>query len=133
MSSTSRARTFQTVLRSLAEFSGKNIVASKEVKGEVTLRLRNVPCGTRWTSCSSRRAWAWSRTGQTIVISNLDTLRKEELERNSAARNQEELLPLETRSSPSTTRTARKWPSRSIRTLTKRGHIEVDDRPTRSS
>jgi hypothetical protein len=33
----------QTVLRSLAEFSGKNIVASKEVKGDVTLRLRNVP------------------------------------------------------------------------------------------
>src|SRR6185503_2222153 len=29
----------QTVLRSLSEFSGKNIVASKEVKGQVTLRL----------------------------------------------------------------------------------------------
>ncbi|HZE19577.1 MAG TPA: secretin N-terminal domain-containing protein, partial [Candidatus Angelobacter sp.] len=67
-------------------------------------------------------------TGQTIVISNLDTLRKEELERNSAARNQEELLPLETRILPINYANGKEMAKSVDKTLTKRGHIEVDDR-----
>ena len=118
----------QTVLRSLAEFSGKNIVASKEVKGEVTLRLRNVPWRHALDILMKSQNLGMIETGQTIVVSNLDALRKEELERNSARANAIELLPLETRILPVNYANAKEM-SRSVeKTLTKRGHIEVDDR-----
>jgi hypothetical protein len=65
----------QTVLRSLAEFSGKNIVASREVKGEVTLRLRNVPWRHALDIVLKSQGLGMVETGQTIVFSNLDSLR----------------------------------------------------------
>ena len=118
----------QTVLRSLSEFSGKNIVASKEVKGEVTLRLRNVPWRHALDIVLKSQGLGMVETGQTIVVSNLDTLRKEEMDRRTAERTQEELLPLETRILP-VNYAASKEMARSVeKTLTKRGHIEVDDR-----
>ena len=118
----------QTVLRSLAEFSGKNIVASKEVKGEVTLRLRNVPWRHALDIVLKSQGLGMIETGQTILISNLDTLRKEEMEKRSAERAQEELLPLETRILPINYAAAKEM-SRSVeKTMTKRGHIEVDER-----
>ena len=118
----------QTVLRSLAEFSGKNIVASKEVKGEVTLRLRNVPWRHALDIVLKSQGLGMVETGQTILISNLETLRKEEMEKRSAERAQEELLPLETRILPINYAAAKEM-SRSVeKTMTKRGHIEVDER-----
>jgi type IV pilus assembly protein PilQ len=118
----------QTVLRSLSEFSGKNIVASKEVKGEVTLRLRNVPWRHALDIVLKSQALGSVESGQTIVVSNLETLRKEELERRSAERNQEELLPLETRILPVNYANSKEMSKSVEKTLTKRGHIEVDDR-----
>ena len=117
----------QTVLRSLFEFSGKNIVASKEVKGEVTLRLRNVPWRHALDIVLKSQGLGMVETGQTIVVSNLDTLRKEEMDRRTAERTQEELLPLETRILP-VNYAASKEMARSVeKTLTKRGHIELFD------
>jgi type IV pilus assembly protein PilQ len=118
----------QTVLRSLSEFSGKNIVASKEVKGEVTLRLRNVPWRHALDIVLKAQSLGMVETGQTILVSNLETLRKEELERRTAERNQEELLPLETRILPVNYANAKEMSKSVEKTLTKRGHIEVDDR-----
>jgi len=118
----------QTVLRSLSEFSGKNIVASKEVKGEVTLRLRNVPWRHALDIILKSQGLGMFESGQTIVVSNLETLRKEELERRSAERNQEELLPLETRILPVNYANSKEMSKSVEKTLTKRGHIEVDDR-----
>ena len=118
----------QTVLRSLSEFSGKNIVASKEVKGEVTLRLRNVPWRHALDIVLKSQGLGMVETGQTIVVSNLDTLRKEELERRTSERNQEELLPLQTRILPINYANSKEMAKSVEKTLTKRGHIEVDDR-----
>ena len=120
----------QTVLRSLSEFSGKNIVASKEVKGEVTLRLRNVPWRHALDIVLKSQGLGMVETGQTILVSNLDTLRKEELERRTAERSQEELLPLETRILPVNYANSKEMARSVEKTLTKRGHIEVDDRCT---
>jgi len=118
----------ETVLRSLAEFSGKNIVASKEVKGTVTLRLRNVPWRAALDILLRTQALGMVDRGNSIVISNLETLRKEELERRTAERAQEELLPLYTRIIPVSYANADEMSKSVEKTLTKRGHIEVDKR-----
>ena len=118
----------QTVLRSLSEFSGKNIVASKEVKGTVTLRLRNVPWRHALDILLRAQGLGMVEQGQTIVVSNLDTLRKEEMDRRTAERAQEELLPLETRIVPVSYANAEEMSKTVEKTLTKRGHIEVDKR-----
>jgi type IV pilus assembly protein PilQ len=118
----------QTVLRSLAEFSGKNIVASKEVKGEVTLRLRNVPWRHALDILLKAQALGMVERGQTILVSNLETLRKEEMERRTAERAQEELLPLETRIIPVNYANSEEMARSVEKTMTKRGHIEVDKR-----
>ena len=118
----------ETVLRSLSEFSGRNIVASKEVKGSVTLRLRNVPWRQALDILLRTQALGMVDNGSTIVISNLDTLRKEELERNTAERAKEDLLPLYTRIIPVSYANAEEMSKAVEKTLTKRGHIEVDKR-----
>ena len=118
----------QTVLRSLAEFSGKNIVASKEVKGQVTLRLRNVPWRHALDILLRAQGLGKVEQGQTIVVSNIETLRKEEMERRTAERNQEELLPLQTRIVAISYANADEMAKAVEKTLTKRGHIEVDKR-----
>jgi type IV pilus assembly protein PilQ len=118
----------ETVLRSIAEFSGKNIVASKEVKGTVTLRLRNVPWRHALDIVLRTQSLGTIERGQTIVISNLETLRKEELERRTAERAQEELLPLYTRIVPVSYANSEEMAKAVEKTLTKRGHIEVDKR-----
>jgi type IV pilus assembly protein PilQ len=118
----------QTVLRSLAEFSGKNIVASKEVKGEVTLRVRNVPWRHALDIVLKSQGLGMVDKGNTILVSNLETLRKEELERRTAERAQEELLPLSTRIVPVAYANADEMAKTVEKTLTKRGHIEVDKR-----
>jgi type IV pilus assembly protein PilQ len=118
----------ETVLRSLSEFSGKNIVASKEVQGKVTLRLRNVPWRHALDILLRAQGLGMVESGQTIVISNLDTLRKEEMDKRAAERAQEELLPLRTRIVPISYANAQEMAKAVEKTLTKRGHIEVDAR-----
>ena len=118
----------ETVLRSLSEFSGKNIVASKEVQGKVTLRLRNVPWRHALDIVLRAEGLGMIESGQTIIISNLDTLRKEEMDKRAAERAQEELLPLGTRIIPISYANAQEMSKSVEKTLTKRGHIEVDAR-----
>jgi type IV pilus assembly protein PilQ len=119
----------ETVLRSLSEYSGKNIVASKEVKGTVTLRLRNVPWRHALDILLRTQALGSVEKGQTIVVSTLETLRKEEMERRLAEqRNRDELLPLETRIVPISYANSDEMAKAVEKTLTKRGHIEVDKR-----
>ena len=118
----------ETVLRSLSEFSGKNIVASREVKGTVTLRLRNVPWRHALDIVLTSQGLGMVENGQTIVISTLETLRKEELEKRTAERAQEELLPLSTRILPISYANALEMSKTVEKTLTKRGHIEIDAR-----
>jgi len=118
----------ETVLRSLSEFSGKNIVSSKEVKGQVTLRLRNVSWRHALNILMDTQALGMIEMGQTIVVSTADMLRKEALERSTAERAQEELLPLVTRIIPISYANAGEMQTSVVKALTKRGHIEVDSR-----
>jgi type IV pilus assembly protein PilQ len=88
----------QTVLRSLADFGGRNIIAGPEVKGEVTVRLREVPWMQAFDIILEANGFGWSKTeGGLIRVTTIKNLQTEALERESAERKREDLLPLETR------------------------------------
>ncbi len=88
----------QTVLRSLADFGGRNIIAGPEVKGDVTVRLRDVPWMQAFDIILEANGFGWSKTeGGLIRVTTIKNLQTEALERESAERKREDLLPLETR------------------------------------
>lgn len=88
----------QTVLRSLADFGGRNIIAGPEVKGDVTVRLRNVPWQQAFDTILEANGFGWTEgPGGVIRVTTVKNLQTETLERESAERKREDLLPLRTR------------------------------------
>ncbi len=87
----------QTVLHSLAEFSGLNIIAGPEVEGEVTAHLKNVPWQQAMDIILKANGYGYREEYGMFRVSTIDKLVKEELELQAAARQKDELLPLETR------------------------------------
>ena len=117
-----------TVVRAISEFSGRNIVVSKDVNAKVHCSLRNV---------------GWQEALRTILRSNnLDyvdengilrvdeesKLQAEAVERESARAKQAELQPLETRVVKLNYATASELTSALNGSLTKRGSILVEKR-----
>lgn len=86
----------RTVFRSIAEFSGVNIVPDRDVIGPISINLSEVP----WRQALDIVA----QSAGLIVVENNDVLRvatartyqAEEVERESQARKREDYLPLET-------------------------------------
>ena len=88
----------QTVLRSLADFGGRNIIAGPEVKGDVTVRLRSVPWQQAFDIILEANGFGWSKTEAGLIrVTTIKNLQTESLERESSERKREDLLPLETR------------------------------------
>ncbi len=93
-----QAADIQTVLRSLAEFGNKNIIAGPEVKGDVTVRLREVPWQDALDIILKANGYGWEPGESGVIrVTTVKNLQTETLERESAARKQEDLLPLTTR------------------------------------
>jgi type IV pilus assembly protein PilQ len=118
-----------TVLRSLAEYSGKDIVASSDVEGKVTVRLREVP----WSDAlslvlRSHELGCKEEEDGVLRVGTLERLRKEELDREGAARQKEALLPLETKIVPLKFANAEELSKSLDDALGPRGKIEVDER-----
>ena len=70
--------------RLLSEISGENIIASDEVKGSITLRLRNVPWDQALDTILRTKGYARVRQNNIIRIAPADVIqaeRKAELER----------------------------------------------------
>lgn len=85
----------RTVFRSIAEFSGANIVPDRDVTGPVSIRLVSVP----WRQaldivCQSAGLIAVEKNG-VIRVATLQTYSVEQIERESNARKREEYLPVE--------------------------------------
>jgi type IV pilus assembly protein PilQ len=87
----------RTVLRSIAEFGRVNIIPDNEVDGTVNIRLTDIP----WRQaldivCESTGLVAVDRRQDVIRVAMRKVIMDEELERNSAAKKREELVPLQT-------------------------------------
>lgn len=118
----------RTVMRSLSEYSGTNIVVGKEVTGSVTVNLAEVPWIDALNTICRTQALGWVDEEGIIRVETLENLRKEDVSRSSADRQLEDLQPLTTQIVRAVYATATELKPAIEKTLTSRGHIEVDPR-----
>jgi len=118
----------QTVLRTLAVLSGRNIVSNQEVSGNVTVRLNEIPWPQALDIVLLTQGLGFTDEEGVLRIGSLDKLRQEQMDRESAERKQEDLRPLETRVIPINFAKAEELKPAVDKLFTARGHAEVDRR-----
>jgi type IV pilus secretin PilQ/predicted competence protein len=121
-----------TVLRSISEYSGANIVVgydvAQAVAEPVSFHLKNVPWGDA-LEIVLQSAHLWYKEENGIIRVDTETnLRKEELNRGAASKQMEEVMPLTTRIVNVVYADARELSVPVSKSLTARGVMEVDDR-----
>jgi type IV pilus assembly protein PilQ len=117
-----------TVMRSLAEFGGKNIVCNKEVKGAVSVRLKSVPWRDALEIILRTQGLAYVEEQGILRVATAEELQNEEIDRQTAERKKEDLLPLEIRRVEVKFANASELKLSLEKMLTRRGYIEVDQR-----
>lgn len=116
------------VLRLLADVGRTNIVTGDDVKGAVTIRMRNVPWDQALDVILQAKNLGMVRQGNMIRVAPLAELEKER-EMAIARRKQEvQLAPVETRLIPVSYATAGAMRDRAAEMLSERGSISVDER-----
>ncbi len=117
-----------TVLRSIAETSGHDIVANAGVQGTVTLRLNDVPWRRALQIILRTQGLDYVEELGVIRVAKADVLRAEEIERESAYRKKDGLVPLATQLVPVEFATASELVASVTGMLSPRGKLEVDER-----
>ncbi|KPL08610.1 hypothetical protein AMJ71_07990 [candidate division TA06 bacterium SM1_40] len=118
----------RTVLRALAEYAGRNIVAGNDVQGTITVRLREVRWDQALDIVLRTAGMAYVEEDGIIRVAPPSRLESEKMEREAAARQLEMVQPLETRVYAIEFATAAELMSPLARMLSDRGTIEVDSR-----
>ena len=83
----------RTVLQVLAEFTGLNIITSDSVKGEVTLRLKDVPWDQAMDIILQARGLDMRKSGNVVWIAPRDELAAKEKQAFEASNQINELVP----------------------------------------
>lgn len=118
----------RTILRAIADFSGRNIIASPEVKGTVTVALTDVPWREALSVILRANAFGFVEEDGIIRVDTAERLRTEELAEKAAAQRSKELEPLVTRIVPIDYANATEVKSSVQKMLSQRGSVEVDPR-----
>ncbi len=121
-----------TVLRSISEYAGVNIVMGYDVRQSVkkplSFHLESVPWGEA-LEMVLRSAHLWYREENGIIrVDTEENLRKEELDAGNAARQMEEVMPLTTRIVQVVYANAGELKTSVEKAMSRRGLIEVDER-----
>ncbi len=87
----------KTVLRTISDFSGVNIVAGKDVKGEVYVHIKDTPWEEALEVLLRAHSYGYRKEHGMIRVAELTKLMKEELEVQTAEKKIEDQLPLVTR------------------------------------
>lgn len=121
-----------TVLRSISEYSGVNIVMGYDVPTNVSkpvsFHLENVPWGEA-LEMVLRSAHLWYRQDGTVIrVDTEKNLREEDLARSNAARQMEDVMPLTTKIVEVVYANAAELKPTVEKSLTRRGVVEVDNR-----
>ncbi len=117
-----------TVLRSLASYSGMNIVTSPRVTGKVTVKLDNVPWREAMSVILRAHGFDYVEEYGIIRVDTAEDLRKEAVESKRADRTADDLEPLVLGVVKIDYANADEVKGALKNMLTKRGTIEVDKR-----
>ena len=87
----------RTVMRAISQFSGKNIVVDRDVKGSVTISLKNVGWEAALRTILRSTGLEYVEEGGILRVDEAAKLQAEATDREAARSRQMELVPLETR------------------------------------
>jgi type IV pilus assembly protein PilQ len=116
----------KTVLRTISDYSGKNIVYGPDVKGEVFVHIKDVPWEEALDILLRAHGYGYREEFGMIRVSELSRLTKEELEIQSAERKKDDLLPLMTRIIFVTNSNAEEMRNSLQNMVSERGKLDVD-------
>jgi type IV pilus assembly protein PilQ len=116
----------KTVLRTISDYSGKNIVYGPDVKGEVYVHIKDVPWEEALDILLRAHGYGYREEYGMIRVSELSRLTKEELELQSAERKKDDLMPLMTRIIFVTNSNAEEMQVALQNMVSQRGKIDVD-------
>jgi type IV pilus assembly protein PilQ len=117
-----------TVLRSLANYSGVNIVASPSVTGKVTVKIDNVPWREALTVILRAHGYDYVEEHGILRVDSAEELMRMEVETKRAERTVDDLEDLNMEIVPLAFANAEEVKETLKNMLTKRGKIEVDER-----
>lgn len=118
----------RTVLRSFSVYSGKNIIASPEVAGEITVFLEDVPWRAALDLVLRANGYGAKEEKGVIRVDHWDQFLEEDIRLGEANKKRESLLPLETRVIDVSFARADEVVGPLSSFLTARGVLEVDSR-----
>ena len=118
----------KNLLGAIAEISKKNIIVADDVKGTVTIKLRNVPWDQALDIILKSKQLGREEVGNIIRVAPIATLRAEQKEAADAAKNSLALQPLRVRLIPVNYADAKNLVEKLKDTLTERGTVSVDGR-----
>ena len=118
----------RTVLRAIAEFSGRNIVSGQNVKGTVRISLRNVAWQDALKAVLRASGLDYVEDGSVIRVDEASKLNAEKVERETANARTLELVPLETRIVKLNYANAAEMAQPLQPGLSKRGSIQIERR-----
>lgn len=118
----------QNVIRLLAEKARINVVLADDVKGSVTLTLRNVPVSEALDVLLRLKGLGTEQVGSIVRVAPLDRLRMEAEERSRLAELEKLNKPLKTTFIPVNYARAEELLPHVKATLSERGRASVDSR-----
>jgi type IV pilus assembly protein PilQ len=118
----------RTLLRAFAEFSGRNIIVGKEVKGQVSVSVRDTPWRDAMASILRSHGLDLTEEAGGIRVDLAERLAAELLARETNEARRLEVRPMETRVLQVSYANARELQPVLQSVLSKRGQIQVDQR-----
>jgi len=118
----------RTVLKAIAEFSGRNIVVGKDVKGTVKVALRNVSWQDALRTVLRSNGLDYTDEGGILRVDDAAKLNSEAVDRETARAKQAELVPLETAIIKLNYANAAELSMALQSSISRRGQMQVDKR-----
>jgi type IV pilus assembly protein PilQ len=117
----------KTVLRSISEFSGVNIIAAPEVEGPVVIHLKNVPWKEALDSILKSQGYGWRDDYGIIRVAPVEDLQEDEVKAVTVDRKKEEMQSLTTAVVKLNYLNAREVKTAMNRVSTPRGSVEAEN------
>ena len=118
----------RTIVRAISEFSGRNIVVSKDVKGTVKVALKNVAWQDALRTILRSNGLDYVEEGGILRVDDAGKLQSESVDRETARAKAMELRPLDTRIIKLNYANAAELAGALQPTLSRRGSIQVERR-----